>query len=228
MLSEGTGLDVEANVATSYAAVVEAICAGNADVGWLNTFSYVLAAERCGTDVALATVRFGNPYYTGQIIASAESGITSLADIDADTTVCWVDPLSTSGYIIPSIMMAAAGIDVASLESQEAGSHPNVVTAVYNGDCEVGATYVDARTAVEEEFPDVMEKVIIIAESPEIPNDTVAFGPDVPQEVRDQIVSGLTDLAATELGAAALEQVYEIEGFAGGGRFLLRCLPHRA
>jgi phosphonate transport system substrate-binding protein len=214
MLEESTGLQIEANVATSYAAVVEAMCAGNAPVGWLNTFSYVLAVESCGVDVSLATVRFGTPYYTGQIVAGADTGIESIEDIDpANTTVCWVDPLSTSGYIIPSIMLAAAGLDVDAMESVETGSHPAAITGVYNGECDIGASFVDARTSIEEEFPDVMERVNVIAISPEIPNDTVAFSPDVPEDIRQQIVTGLLELAETEEGLAALEQVYEIEGF---------------
>lgn len=212
MITDMTGLVVEANVATSYAAVVEAMGAGNAQVGWLNTFSYVLAQEKYGVDVSLATVRRGSPFYTGQIIANAESGIASLADIEGKK-VCWVDPLSTSGYIIPRIMIAAAGVDVDALESQDAGSHPNVVTAVYNGDCDAGATFVDARTAIAEEFPDVNDKVLVVATSPEIPNDTVAFAADLPEEIRTQLVKALMDLAATEEGAAALAAVYEIEGF---------------
>lgn len=212
MIEERTGLAIEANVATSYAAVVEAMGAGNAQVGWLNTFGYVLANERYGVDVALATVRFGDPFYRGQIIANADANITSLADISGNT-VCFVDPLSTSGYIIPRIQLAAAGVDVDALDAQLAGSHPNVVTAVYNNDCAAGATFVDARTTVEEQFPDVMDRVVVIAESPEIPNDTVAFAADVPDEIREQIVTALLDIAETEDGRAALDQVYEIEGF---------------
>jgi phosphonate transport system substrate-binding protein len=212
MLSEMTGLTITANVATSYAAVVEAMGAGNAQVGWLNTFGYVLANERYGVEVSLATLRFGEPFYTGQIVANADSGISELADI-AGKKMCYVDPLSTSGYIIPRLELAAAGVDVEALESQDAGSHPNVITAVYNGDCDAGATYVDARTAVAEELPDVNDKVLVIAESSEIPNDTVAFASDVPEEIRTQIVEGLLEIAETDEGKAALEQVYEIEGF---------------
>lgn len=214
MITERTGLEIEANVATSYAAVVEAMCAGNAPVGWLNTFSYILANEQCGVDVSLATVRRGQPYYTGQIIANVDSGIDSLEDLEGKT-MCWVDPLSTSGYIIPRVMVAAAGVDpdTGFAEQVEAGSHDNVVIAVYNGDCDAGATFVDARTAIQDEFPDVMEKVKIVAESPQIPNDTVSFAPDVPDDIRRQIVDALLDIAGTEEGQEALFTVYEIEGF---------------
>ena len=59
MITERTGYAVESNVATSFAAVIEAMGAGNADIGWLNTFGYILANEKYGVDVALATERFG-------------------------------------------------------------------------------------------------------------------------------------------------------------------------
>jgi len=212
MLSERTGYNVTANVATSYAAVIEAMGAGNAQIGWLNTFGYVLAHEKYGVEVALATVRFGSTSYKGQIITRADSGITSIEDLKGKT-FCRPDPLSTSGWVVPSITMAAAGLDPdTDIQVVDAGSHNNVVAAVYNGDCDAGATYVDARGTVEDDFPDVKEKVVVIAESADIPNDTVSFAPDVPPEVRENVVNALLEIAQTEEGAAALEQVYEIAG----------------
>jgi phosphate/phosphite/phosphonate ABC transporter binding protein len=212
MIAEQTGYAVESNVATSYAAVIEAMCADNAQIGWLNTFGYILANERCGVDVALATSRFGTTTYKGQIITRADSGIASLEDL-AGKTFCRPDPLSTSGWIIPSITLAAAGVDPATdIEVTDVGSHDNVVTAVYNGECDAGATFVDARSTVEEDIPDVSDQVIVITESADIPNDTVSFGPDVPDDVRANVVAALLDIASTEEGQAALEELYEIEG----------------
>jgi phosphonate transport system substrate-binding protein len=212
LLEEETGYDITTNVATSYAAVVEAMCAENADIGWLNTFGYLVANEKCGVDVILGTVRFGSPFYTGQIIARADSGIESISDIEGKV-MCWVEPLSTSGYIIPSLMLQAEGIDLEAdlADTVMAGSHNNVVTAVYNGDCDAGATYVDARGTVEDEFPDVREKVVVIAESPEIPNDTVSVRPDLPDDVVQNVQQALLAIADTEEGQEALFTVYEIE-----------------
>jgi phosphonate transport system substrate-binding protein len=212
MLAERTGYEVNTNVATSYAAVIEAMCAGNAQIGWLNTFGYILGHERCGVDVALATVRFGSTTYKGQIITRADSGIESLEDL-VDTTFCRPDPLSTSGWIIPSITLAANGIDPeADIEVTDVGSHNNVVTAVYNGECDAGATFVDARSSVEEDLPDVTEQVVVITESADIPNDTVSYAPDLPDDVRENITNALLDIASTEEGVAALEEVYSIAG----------------
>ncbi|MGD8472992.1 MAG: phosphate/phosphite/phosphonate ABC transporter substrate-binding protein [Anaerolineae bacterium] len=212
MITEKTGLVVQANVGTDFAAVREAMGAGQAQIGWLNTFNYVLANEKYGVDVGLVTQRFGLTYYTGQLNVRADSGITSLEDLKGKV-MCWVDPNSTSGYIIPRIMLQANGIDPDTdfANTVEAGSHNNVITAVYNGDCDVGASYDDARSSIEEDYPDVKDVVVVLATTTEIPNDTVAFTKDFPAEMREEIVNALLEISASEEGQAALENLYSIE-----------------
>lgn len=211
LLEEETGLQFETNVATSYAAVVEAMGTGQAHVGWLNTFGYLLAHEKHGVDVALATVRFGAPYYTGQIFVQTDSGINGLAELQGKK-FCFVDPLSTSGAIIPKVELQAAGVNPdADLQVTYAGSHNNAVLAVHKGECDAGASFVDARRSVAKETPEVMDTVKVIHESPPIPNDTVAFIKDFPQETRQQIVDALLRIAETERGQEALNTLYSIE-----------------
>ena len=212
MLSEATGLVVEANVGTDFSAVREAMCAGQAQIGWLNTFNYVMANEQCGVDAGMVTSRFDATTYSGQIIVRADSGIETLADLEGKV-MCWVDPASTSGYIIPRIMLAAEGVDpdTAFSETIEAGSHNNVVTQVYNGDCDAGATFSDARTGIEEEFPDVLEVVSVLATTSEIPNDSVSFTADFPAEMRAEIIAALLDISASPEGQEALNTLYNIE-----------------
>jgi phosphonate transport system substrate-binding protein len=84
-----------------------------------------------------------------------------------------------------------------------------VAAGVYNGDCDVGATYVDARTRIEEDYPDVMEKTVVIAVEPDIPNDGVQFVKDFDEEMRDKIVQALLAIAQTEAGVEALDKAYQ-------------------
>jgi phosphonate transport system substrate-binding protein len=212
-IEEQTGLIVEPLVTTDFTGAVEAMCSGEAHIGALNTFNYVLAHERGCADVALASERFGTTFYQGQVITRADSGITSVADL-AGKTFCRPDPTSTSGWIIPSITMQAEGIDPETDlgEIIDAGGHDAVVISVYNGDCEAGATFLDARTNVEADFPDVMEQIVVIAESVPIPNDTISFQTAVPAEIREQVVGVFLDLAATEEGLATLNTVYSWSG----------------
>jgi phosphonate transport system substrate-binding protein len=210
LLQEETGLFFETNVATEYAGVIEAMCADppEAHMGSLATFAYVLASETCGVEAELVAVRFGSPTYNGQIIANADSGITSIADLEG-ATFCRPDPLSTSGWIIPSLTMRAEGIDPETDldEIVDAGSHDAVVAAVYDG-----ATYVDARSTLEEEAADVMEIVQVIAISADIPNDGVQFIPEMDEELQQRIIDGLLVIAETEEGQEALDVAYSWAG----------------
>jgi phosphonate transport system substrate-binding protein len=213
MMSEITGLVITAEVGTDFAATREAMGAGKAHIGWLNTFNYVLANEKYGVEVGLVTSRYGSSSYKGQINVRADSGIETLDDLKGKV-MCWVDPNSTSGYIIPRIMLQANGIDPDADFSQtiEAGSHNNVITQVYNGDCDAGASYSDARSSIEEDVPDVKEQVAVLAETTDIPNDSVSFIKDLPAETRDQLIDALLEIASTEEGLAALENLYSISG----------------
>jgi phosphonate transport system substrate-binding protein len=211
MLKEETGLEVVANVGTDFAAVREAMGAGQAHIGWLNTFNYVLAHEKYGVEAYLVTERFGSTTYAGQINVRADSGITTLEDLKGKV-FCWVDPNSTSGYIIPRIMLQANGIDPDNdfAQTVEAGSHDGVILAVYNGDCDAGASYDDARSTIEDDFPDVMDVVQVLATTTDIPNDSVSFIKDFPEEMRQQIVDALLAYSATDEGQEALNTLYNI------------------
>ena len=212
MIFEETGLVVTPFVATEYAGVIEAMCSdpAKAHMASLATFSYILANENGCAEAALVAVRFGSAVYNGQIFVRADSGINSLEDL-AGKTFCRPDPLSTSGWIIPSITLKAAGIDPDTDLAQvvDAGSHDAAVAGVYNGDCDAGSSYVDARGTIEEEYPDVMDVIKVIEISADIPNDGVQFVSGFDADLQAQLVAALLAIAETEAGQEALDIAYQ-------------------
>jgi phosphonate transport system substrate-binding protein len=108
-------------------------------------------------------------------------------------------------------MLLAAGVDPEKDLAQqvEAGSHENVVLSVYRRDCDAGAVYVDARGNVAAEFPDVNEKVVVIAESAEIPNDGLQFIKEFPADMKAKLVEAFKEIMATEEGKAAMKLSYQ-------------------
>jgi phosphonate transport system substrate-binding protein len=212
IIFEETGLVIDPFVATEYAGVIEALSADppKAHIASLATFAYLVAAERGVAEAELVSVRYGSPSYNGQIFVRADSGINSLEEL-AGKTFCRPDPLSTSGWIIPSIELQAAGVNPETdlAEVVDAGSHDAAVAGVYNGDCDAGSSFVDARSSLEEDYPDIMEVIKVINISVEIPNDGVQYHPSVPREIRDQINAALIAMPETEEGAEALDLAYE-------------------
>jgi len=215
LLAEATGYAIESFVATSYAGVIEAMGAGRADVGWLSTFAYVIAHQKYGVEVRLVTVRFGLPFYNAEIITQADSGIASLADLKGKR-FAFVDPASTSGYLFPLAGLKKAGYDPEKFFGQTvfAGSHNNVVLAVYQGRVDAGSVYDDARGTVQKNYPDVMQKLRVIWKSDPIPNDTVSFRRNLPAGVADRVTSALLHFSEDPDGLAALKALYEIEALA--------------
>ena len=212
ILYDETGLVIEPFVATEYAGVIEALSADppKAHMASLATFAYLVASARGVADVALVSERYGSPSYNGQIITRADSGINDIEDL-AGKTFCRPDPLSTSGWIIPMVTMQAAGInpDTDLAEVVDAGSHDAVAAGVYDGTCDAGSTYIDVRSSMEEDYPDIMEVTKVINVSVDIPNDGVQFSPAVPAEIREPIVNALLTINETEEGLAAIDAAYE-------------------
>jgi phosphonate transport system substrate-binding protein len=211
LLHDKTGYYFKTLVATEYAGVIEALRANppTAHMTSLATFAYIMAADMGVAQAALVSVRNKSPFYNGEIIARAGSGITRLASLKGKT-FARVDPLSTSGWIIPMLTMRAAGIlPERDLKIVDAGSHDAVVAAVYNGDVDAGACYVDARTRIEKDKPDVMEKVVVLEVSAPIPNDGVQFSPVVPKDMRDKIVKAILELVKTDEGKKAINVAYQ-------------------
>jgi len=227
LLSQETGLTFKGVIPTSYAALTEAMGSGNAQIGWMATFAYILAHQKGYAEVALITNRFGSDHYGAQFIARADAGFTPAADApatDAEITTleqfkgmrpCFADPQSTSGYVIPLIFLKKAGLTDADIKTPVfTQGHTQTVRAVYAGGiCDYGATFVDARTSVTKDLPDVMDKVIVIYQTPAlIPNDNMSYAPDMPQNLRDQITAAMLKIADTEAGKKALNDLYQIGG----------------
>ena len=211
LLHAKTGLFFKTLVATEYAGVIEAMRSSppTAQMSSLATFAYVMAADMGVSKAVLVSVRNKSAFYNGQFITRADSGITKLADLKGKTFER-VDALSTSGWIIPMITLKAAGIDPEKdIKVVDAGSHPGVVSAVYSGDVDAGACFVDARTLIQKDHPDVMEQVVVLQTSANIPNDGVQFHPSVPKTLQEKIVSALLDIAQTDDGKKAINTAYQ-------------------
>ena len=173
----------------------------------------MLAHEKCGVEVAAISVRFGLPYYRGQISARADANINRIEDLRGKR-FAFVDPASTSGYLFPAAMLKKAGFDPDKFFSQTvfAGSHPNVILAIYRGQVDGGSTFEDARTNVQAQFPDVMAKVKPIAYTNPIPNDTWSLNAKLSPTMKARIKDRLLRIAKTPEGQEALRNLYSIEG----------------
>ena len=214
LLAEQTGHDVYAFVAGCYGAAVDAMVQDEADIGFLPPATYVLAHDRFGVEAKLVTERRGATTYRGQFIVRQDSGIDDLADL-AGKNFAFPDPQSSSGFLYPAVHISRTqGITYAAFFSETvfAGDHNAVVRAVYDGahggtPINGGATYEDARQAVVGEIPDVYTATKVIDFTDYIPNDAMSVKPGLDAAVAQAVSDGLLELAGTEEGQAALQDL---------------------
>ncbi len=220
-LHKETGYYFTTAVPASYIAVVEAFGTDKADIAAINTFSYLMANAKYGAEAKLRVVREGNQTsYKGQFITRFDSGIDSIQDING-RSMAYVDPSSTSGYILPKAMLESKGIRPS--ETVFAMRHDNVVTMVYQGQVAAGATYyappdpetgeiMDARMRVLKQFPDVARKIKIIGFTQDIPNDPWVFRKNMSETMKNKIIDALLKFVKTDYGRKALFDIYDITG----------------
>ena len=138
-LNKATGLTFEVTVPTSYAATIEEMCASPTDtMAFIPGLGYAIASQQCGVDVAFKAIRFGYPVYWTEYIVARDSKYQTLADLQG-AKWGYGDQASTSGYMVPTVELKAAGITPG--EQVQTGGHNQTVTAVYNGEVDFGTTF---------------------------------------------------------------------------------------
>lgn len=217
-IHDQTGLFVKMQVPVTFVAVVEGLGAQRVDVAIINTFGYLLAREKYHASARLIGVNHGLSQYWGQIITSNPK-IQTLKDLNGKK-FAFVDPASTSGYILAAKLFKDENIKPS--EVIFAGKHDSVVTMVYQGRIDAGATYhtpaengvpQDARRLVKEQFPDVYEKVRVLKLTGPIPSDPVVFREGLSPEIEKKIISALKSFGETPEGSKALHNLYHLTGF---------------
>lgn len=215
-----------------YNGVIEGLLGGNIDMAWLGASGYAkiyLTNPEAVEPVLVKVNTDGSFGYHAIAIARADSGIRSLKDMKGKV-FGFGDPNSTSGYLIPSIEIPAAGY---SLEPGEyfkdirfTGGHEQTIVAVSNGDIDAGVTWADGvgewedgynngalRKAADAGLVD-MTQLVQIWKSSLIPEGPIVLRKSLPQEVKLKVVDLMTSLTATDKECAYGVMGGEVKGIA--------------
>jgi phosphonate transport system substrate-binding protein len=200
-LHEATGLVFDVQVPVDGEEAVEWMCGDFSDsmTRVAGSAEYVFADELCGADTSLQLVLFGSDRYFSEFLVPADSDLYTLDDL-ADLDWYYPDESSLSGYVVPLGMMTMAGVE--GYTGIDAGGHDLAVQAVYDNAVAAGdpdpvfaSVFVDARSMISDDYPDVYDEVRVLEESQAIPNSPVVFGPDFPANMRRQIEKALVAMS---------------------------------
>jgi phosphonate transport system substrate-binding protein len=212
-LESHTPYKFEVTIPSTFVSVVDALGSKKADMAAINTSGYYMAHKKFGVEARLTVIRHGLATYQSQFLARSDSKIKSLKDLNGKK-IAFVDPSSTSGYLLPIKLMQDK--KVVPKDVVFAMKHDAVVSKIYQGEVEAGATYYsppqngeidDARRLVKAQFPDVEEKVRIVELSDPIPNDPIVFTKEMPEEIKEKISHTLQAFVLTPDGQKVLNSL---------------------
>ena len=222
-LEKETGYKFDITIPQSYIAIVEAFGTKKADIAAMNTFGYLLARDKYGVEARLRVLRHDLDTYQSMFVAKAGSSIKSIDDLNGKK-IAFVDPASTTGYILPLKTMKDKNINPK--QTVFGLKHDNVISMVYQGQVDAGAAYYspafkndkgemeieDARRLVLTQYPDVEKKIVIIGLSEAVPNDPFIFRKDIPEEMKNKIIEAMLKLVSTKEGVEAFKAIYGATG----------------
>ncbi len=195
-LEKKLGIEVEFIVTSDYSGTIEAMRSKHVEVAWLGPFSYVLAAKVAGAEAMAGGVRksTGKTTYNSIVVTRADTGINTVEDLKG-RSFAFLDPASTSGFLVPSNMFKKKGINPQKDFKNiiYAGSHTAVQLAVANGTVDAGADSIPSYNLMVEKGAIDPNKQKIIWTSEDIPPSPICVRGDLPQELKDKIKAAFLD-----------------------------------
>jgi len=219
-LATATGLRFKVTIPTSYAAQIESVCAGQTDIAAIAPLQMTLLLDKgCGTPILSALRKDEKGVlattYNSQILVATASGINDLAGLKGKK-FAFVDTLSASGYLFPSLLIKQkGGEDPKTFFGANniifAGGHDKAALAVYSGQVDAAATYIDVRT--NSGMPaDILTKTKVIDTAGPIPNDGIALRKGFPADLAKQVTQALLDYADTDGGKKNYKDLFAWDG----------------
>ncbi|HVH91519.1 MAG TPA: phosphate/phosphite/phosphonate ABC transporter substrate-binding protein [Candidatus Acidoferrum sp.] len=214
-LRDGLGgkTDVQVYVPSSFAAVVESLRFGHAQVAFMSAWPAQLAVQLGGAEVALAEVRevlhgtkkVEAPYYFSYWIVQKEAPYQNLQALKGKTA-CFPSPISTSGYVAPMGRLVELNL-IPALEGREGdpkaffkdvvfgGGYGQCAQALKQGQVDVTVIAGDVPVKL---YNEVLSTTRTIEEQGPIPSHAVVLSKELKEPLRSQTIQTIMKLSAPE------------------------------
>jgi len=211
--SLGGRTKVELYVPTSFAAVVESLRFGHAQVAFMSAWPAQLAVRLGGAEAALAEIRqvlhgkekVEAPYYYSYWVVAPDSPHKDLQSLKGKS-VCFPSPISTSGFVAPMGRMVELNLVLAAdgKEADPKAFFKDVLFGGGYGQCwqalkqgQVDATVI-AGDVPEKLYNEILAGTRVIETQGPIPSHAVVLSKELKEPLRSRAVQAITKLGAPE------------------------------
>src|SRR5262245_14948847 len=205
-LSDRLHVDVELyKTSAGYGTVIEGLRAHKIDVGTLGPFGYLIASEKAGAEVLTVTGEpdTGEGGYRGVIAVAQSSPVKTIDELIAhskELTFSFVDPDSTSGFLVERAYFQSRGLDPDKDFKKTMFSMNHIASAMT-----LVAGKVDAAAMMENLPKTLAERNLakpsdfrILWTSPHLPSSPIVVRRDLPADLKRDIQQALVDIPKSD------------------------------
>jgi len=207
-VSNKLGRKIELKVLPRYGNVINNFVSENMDGAFFGSFTYALAHSKLGLEVIARPENIkGISTYHGLLFARKDSGIRNIKDM-AGKRLAFVDKATTAGYLLPLAYFKKHGIDnynVYLKETYFAGTHEDVINDVLDKKADIGAAKNTVFYRLAEKNKRILNDLIIIERSPNVPENGLAMRKDIDISIRTKIRDILLDMHNDPAGRKVLK-----------------------
>jgi phosphonate transport system substrate-binding protein len=200
----------------TYLEVNEMLKQNKLDLAFVCSGPYVLGKEEFGLEIIAVPVCHGETVYYSYFLASKKSNIKSFKDLRGKTFV-FTDPLSNTGYMVPSYYLARLGETAKSFfgKTYFTYSHDNSVQAVADGLADGAAVDSLIYEFMKVRKPGLTEKTVVVEKSPPYGIPPVVVPPGLPMKMKLALTDIFLTIHQSPEGRAILDRI-QVDHFVKG------------
>jgi len=204
-----TGVRFELMVLPRYGNIIGNFQTSKMDGAFFGSFTYALAHAKLGVEVLARPVASDNSStYYGIILVRKDSPIRTARDMKGKR-FAFVDKATMAGYLLPLKYFHENGIpDYRKYlkEAYFAGTHEDVISDVLNRKADIGAAKSTVFARLARVDPRISNELLVLARSPEVPENGLAVRKDIDPSFRNQLREVLLDMHRDPDGKKVLDQ----------------------
>ncbi len=207
-LSGELGIEVRFTILSRYGDIIERFISRDLDGAFFGIYTSALAIEQLGVEPIVRPLKLdGSTTARGYLFTTRDSGIETLADMRG-ARAAFVDRATATGYIFAIAHLRENGIEDPETYFSDVfftGSHESTIYAVVDGRAEVGAAKGRILEKLSTRDPVIRDDVLILAESGELPDNTLCISSSVDPIVKRRLKEIFLKLDKDPRGAEVLK-----------------------
>lgn len=204
LLSEKLEREITFVYSYSYKETQEAFTEGSADMGILNTLSFIKLMDNPRILPVASRIKYGSGNYRSYIIVKKNSHIESYSDLKGKV-FAFGDPYSTSATLMPKILLESMGLFEEDGISRVLyfSKQDSILYAILNNTADAGAI---ASFIFDEYDKEVTNRFTIVDQSESFPLGPFVVRKDLGEDLILRIRAVLLSLSSSSRGRSALKK----------------------